>query len=456
MALIKRTELPALLKSMEQGEQSMCNIFLFFGERYLCKEAADSLQKCLLGTSAGGSVNTIDGDTEDSSKTLGQLMNFSLLPGRQISRVTDSRLFHSKSVASNIWSKVEQAHDAKKETACRRQLLSFVSLGGLNPEDSLAEIDTGQWKTLFGFARPAGDLAWADELLAAATMQKKGAGAGDIAARYVEAFKKGIPPNNVLLLTAESVDKRKQLFTFIKKEGLIVDCSVVAGASAAAQKGQKEVLREMVMKSLAGFQKKMAPQALELLFERVGFHPVAVVMETEKLALYVGDRDLISVEDLEAMVGRTREDALFELTDAFGKQQAARTLILLHRLLEQRIHSLAILATMRNYLRKMLIIRSLQLGSKPTWQSGMNAGQFQKVYLPALKERGEWSDMLKGHPYALFMSFSKAQEFSCTVLKRWLALLLQAEYRLKGAPLPPGLVLEELFLTMLKTKRQRS
>ena len=199
----------------------------------------------------------------------------------------------------------------------------------------------------------------------------------------------------------------------------------------------------------------MAPRALELLFERVGFHPVAVVMETEKLALAVGDRDLITVEDLDAMVGRTREDALFELTDAFGKQQVARTLVLLQRLLENGIHGLAILATMRNYLRRLLIFRSLQLQTEPSWQSGMNAGQFQIVYLPALKERGEWSDLLKGHPYALFMSFSKAQEFSCSTLKNYFSQLLQAEYRLKGAPLPPELVLEELFLAMFKGKRQK-
>jgi len=215
MALIKRTELPSSLQSMVQEEESTCKIFLFYGERYLCREAADSVQKCLLGAPAGGSVNVIDGDTEDASKTLGQLMNFSLLPGRQIFRVTDSRLFHSKSVASNIWSKVEQARDAKKEAACRRQLLSFISLGGLTPEDSLVEIDTGQWQTLFGFTKPTGDFSWADELLATETTQKKGAGAGDIAARFVETFKKGIPPNNVLLLTAESVDKRKQLFQLL-------------------------------------------------------------------------------------------------------------------------------------------------------------------------------------------------------------------------------------------------
>jgi DNA polymerase-3 subunit delta len=456
MALIKRTELPVLLKRMEQGQESGTKkIFLFFGERFLCREAADSLQKSLLAGSCGGTVNAIDGDDEDSSRTLGQLMNFSLLPGLQIFRVTDSRLFHSKNVASVIWSKVEQAKGANKETACRRQLLSFLSLAGLSTDDRLTEMSGEQWQTFFGFARPDGNLAWTDELLATATVSNKGRSAVDIAARYVAAFKKGVPPNNILLLTAEAVDKRKQLFTFIKKEGVAVDCSVVAGAGAAAQKGQKEVLREMVMKSLAAFQKKMAPRALELLFERVGFHPVAVVMETEKLALFVGDRDLITVDDLDAMVGRTREDALFELTDAFGKRQAARTLVLLHRLLEQGMHGLAILATMRNYLRKMLVFRSLQLGSEPSWHSGMNAGQFQKVYLPALKERGEWNDLLGGHPYALFMAFSKAQEFSCPVLKNWLALLLQAEFRLKGAPLPPELVLEELFLTLLRAHSKR-
>jgi DNA polymerase-3 subunit delta len=84
----------------------------------------------------------------------------------------------------------------------------------------------------------------------------------------------------------------------------------------------------------------------------------------------------------------------------------------------------------------------------------MSAGTFQKEYLPALKKRDEWMDMLKGHPYALFMSFSKAQDFSCAVLKSWLGLLLQAEFRLKGSPLSPDLVLEELFLTMLAAKRQ--
>ncbi len=457
MVQIKRTELPEFLKGIkEQGNTK--KIFLFFGERFLCKEAADGLQQSLLAlSSAGGTVNGVDGDSEDPAKTLGQLLNFSILPGTQIFRVTDSRLFHSKNVGPAIWSRIEQTKGNGKENSCRRQLQTFIALGGLDDDDTLAGMTAQQWQSSFGFSKPSGDLSWADELLATTQPEKRADPAKDIAGRYMEAFTKGIPANNILILLAESVDKRKQLFKFIKEQGVVVDCSVESGASKTAQQGQRAVLQEMVFKAIAGLGKKIQPRALDLLFERVGFHPVAVVMEAEKLALYVGERETIVVDDLEEMVGRTREDALYELTDAFGKRQGARTLVLLNRLQENGMHGLQIVATMRNYLRKLLLFRSMQMQVEPAYQAGMSAGKFQKEYLPALKQRhGEWQEMLKGHPYALFMSFSKAQEFSCGVLKEWLALLLQAEFRLKGSSLDSGLVLEELFLTMLAGKRRNS
>ena len=80
----------------------------------------------------------------------------------------------------------------------------------------------------------------------------------------------------------------------------------------------------------------------------------------------------------------------------------------------------------------------------------MNAQDFQNNYLPALKAEEQWAEFLQGHPYALYKSFTKAAEYSCSGLKRWLAMLLEAEYRLKGSPLPPRLVLEEMLLAMIK------
>lgn len=447
MTLIKRNELASWMT--REGWEQEARLILFFGERYLCREAADALQQALL-QKFGGVVHGIDGDQEDPGRTLGQIMNFSLLPGRQIYRVTDSRLFHSKAVAKDIWNKAVVAHEAGRSGPARQQLQSLVALAALDGDETLAGLGAEQWQQLFGFAKPAADLVWADTLLTGSGPQAgpKGGGATSLADRYLTAFAKGFPGQNLLLLSAESVDKRKQLFTFIKKNGLVVDCSVDTGAGSAAQKEQKEVLRDLALRTLASFQKKIEPRALDMLFERVGFHPVAVVMELEKVALFALERPLISCADLDAMVGRTREDALFELTESFGKKQLASTLTILGRLLENGIHGLAILATMRNYIRKMLLFRSMQLQASPPWQRGMQARQFQDLYLPALKEKGEWAEALKGHPYALFMSFSKAEEFSCPQLKEWLALLLKAEFRIKGSPLPQTLLLEELFLSM--------
>ena len=453
MPIIKRNQLATLLQ--ETNNTNHRQVYLFFGERYLCRKGADQLQERLCAD-GGGTVHTFDGDREDPTMTLARLMGFSLLPGLQIYRINDSKLFHSKKVGTNIWDKITRSHAEGKPSLALRHLNALLSMAGISYSEGerLVEIDSGRWKKLFGFARPTADLAWADELLSqSATKSAKKKRGGETVDLYLDALKRPPPASNILLLCAEDVDKRKKLFTHIKKEGMVVDLSVISGSSSGAQREQQSVLQGLVNATLKRYNKKIEGRALKMLFERVGFHPVAVVTECEKLALFVDDRDLITHDDLEMMVGRSREDALFELTEAFGKRQIGTTLTILGRLLENGIHSLAILATMRNYVRKLLLFRSFQHQDRPVYSRSINANQFQNQYLPALKKSCEWPDLLKGHPYGLYMSFSKANEFSCVLLKHWLTILLTADYRLKGSPLEQRLVLEEMFLSLFKQNR---
>ncbi len=384
-------------------------------------------------------------------------MSYSLLPGIQIYHISDTRLFHSKNISKTLWQKACNAFKANRQKQAVKYILDMYNLAAIPPEERLPlnDFTKNQWQEMFGIEKPT-DLDWTEPLLANANQPESHSSAPvNLAQKYIEAFDKGLPPNNFLILSAETVDKRKRFFTYIKENGIVIDCSVAEGASVAAQKVQKSILQEMMQNTLAEFNKTIDPRALDLFFDRVGFHPVAVVMETEKLALFCHDRPRITLKDLDMMVGRSREDALFELTDHFSKNELAKTLTTLHHLLGNGIHSLAIVATMRNYIRKLLLFRAIQLHPSPTYQRRMGAKMFQDSYLPEIRQNEEWKHLLKGHPYALYMSFSKAAEFNCSTLKNWLELILTAEFQLKGSSIPHKIVLEQLIIVMTKGLSQK-
>ena len=447
MPLHKRTELKTVPNTIER--ESFKQVYLCFGERYLCQTTADAIIDTLLFHNEGG-VHNIDGSTEDESTLLSRLLSFSLLPGLQIYRVTDAQLFLSKTISSEIWAKAVKAYQQNKPERATRHLLSLISAASLpiDPAFTLTDISIDQWQKVFGFAHPGGDINWTTPLLAATSSSRQPSDT-DSKARFLSAIENGLPANNILIVATEHVDKRKKLFSHIQEHGEIIDCSVATGASRAALREQKDVLQEMVRKTLSEFNKTIEAKALELLCERVGFHPVAVVIEVEKLALFAENRPRITINDVDLLVARTREDALFQLTEALGNKDLRLSLRIFNNLTQGGIHTLAVLAAIRNYLRKLLIFRSFQRSNDPLWQPTMNASQFQNQYLPLLKEKKTFSELLKGHPYAVFMGFKKASAFSVQDLKQSLALVLEAEFRLKGVPIPPRLVLEELFVSII-------
>jgi DNA polymerase-3 subunit delta len=269
----------------------------------------------------------------------------------------------------------------------------------------------------------------------------------------------GIPPNNVLILLAEEVDKRKKLFKLLKDEQTVIDLSGEAGSGAKAEKEQRGVLQDLIRRTLAEEGKTMAPELIDLLIDRVGFHPVAAVMELRKVATYLGDRGQITRDDLDLLVGRTRQEALFELTSALARQDLGQSLIIADRLQENGIHPLAVVAALRNFVRGLLLCRSLIEQPKTGFQPGMTPAAFQQTCLPCLKERGQWKKELGGHPFALYMQCKTASGFSLTILAAWLRHLLQAELRLKGSPFAPATILQHLLVSFSSRppqKRSRS
>ena len=449
MSVYDRSSFKKMLSKIKDG--SCQPVYLLCGDRFLCRQAADKLGQTLCEN--GGTVHTIDGDHEDIHATVAKLRSFSLLPGKQVFRVNSSRLFHSKKVAKSLWNRASKANEEGKSERAAGYLRAMLEAGGLDstdPDNAPGMLSASQWKKCFSFEKPAGKLEWTEKILLAVPAPATAAPTGnDPAELLCKALEDGIPEGNILLLLAEEVDKRKKIFKFFKKVGSIVDLSVDSGASFQAKKVQQAVLREQVNMVLQEMDKTMEPQVIEQLLERVGFHPLAVVTETEKLALYTGDASRITLEDLNAVVGRTRQEALFELTQAIGDKNIDQALLVASRLQENSVHALAIIATLRNFTRKLLLFASLFHQQEYGISPAMPAKVFQQQCLPALKENPCWKKELSGHPFAVYMQFKTASSFSLDILTDWMKKILQAEMRLKGSPVAATTVIQHLILSML-------
>lgn len=448
MPVYDRTRFNVLLDAIKQGKHAP--LYLLFGERYLSQQSADQLAAALCAQ--GGNIHSIDGDTEDIPTTLAKLRSFSLFGGRQVFRVNGSRLFLSKNVAEALWKRVLKARASQQEEALVSAVLALLEAGGLEADEDLSALSPAQWKKCLGFSKPSESLAWLKDLPLEGRIRSSSKGTQDVGEQLVALLDLGIPPQNTLLLVAEHVDKRKKLYKTLSAAYPVVDLSLDTGSSAQAKKGQEAVLREQVQQTLQRMGKRMAPGVLEQFLERVGFHPAAVVMETEKLALYMGDEAEISLEALHCMVGRTREEAIFELTEALAQGKVEQVLLLASRLQDQGFHALAVLASLRLYTRSLLLCRSLQEQESYGFRPGISVQAFQEQCLPALKQNTRWKEEFSGHPYAVYMKFKTASAFSLPLLRQWFTLILCADRRLKGSPVDADTIIQHLLLSMLHAR----
>jgi DNA polymerase-3 subunit delta len=179
---------------------------------------------------------------------------------------------------------------------------------------------------------------------------------------------------------------------------LVAHGKAPAGLAKAVEKAGGEVLsfdvpreREFPKQLVAdarelGFD--LDPAAARLLVERLGPRPVRLRTELERLALWAGEGGGVGVEDLEAMVADTSEEAIWTLADAVVAGDEAETLRVAEVLVAQGEALPRIVYALAPRLRQALrAARELDAG----------------------KPAGEVAKGLSMHPYAAKMLVSKVK-----------------------------------------------
>ncbi len=115
--------------------------------------------------------------------------------------------------------------------------------------------------------------------------------------------------DGTLVLLCKSMPKNTRLYKVIAASGQVFFCESPKG---------RGVTTWLVSRAKTHHGKRIGGEAAQSLRDHIGDSPSALDAELAKLAMYVGRRGDIGVEDIEALTGRHREETVFAVSDAMS------------------------------------------------------------------------------------------------------------------------------------------
>ena len=437
-----KQELEAVLAEIRKGEEP--SLLLLHGDDYQVHAASKALLDLLVPPERRAfNLEQFDGRVAPWDEIEAALMTPPFLPGTKTVLVENAPYFLSREHKGEVGARVLQLWGEGKKDEAAKLFLDLLIVEGWTQErwegsqDStsgaeLAELLGGDGRELkeeveglLLFCRNSG-----------MELSQRRGGEGH---RLMELLEQGLPPWDVLLITA-NVDRRTRLYKRFEEKGSVLDLSIGREKSGRMS---REALAEFLDQRLKEGGKKIEAQARGMILARAGAELWAVHQELEKLFLYVGEEPWIKVKDVEEVFLDQGEAWVFDLTKAIVERDSIEALGRLVRLMSQENHPLQLLGVIAGEVRRLLAARQLIDGElRQKWARGMTYPQFQKSVLqggPPLVTRTPFGD---------YMAFQKADNFTTAKLLRYLEEVYQADIRLKSTGHPPRMVMERLILEM--------
>lgn len=443
--------LEKLLADLKKGIVAPC--YLLYGEEeYLINEALQQIIDLIIPQADRDfGLSFLDGQDIDIGSVIEDILTPSLLGSRKVVVVRNTTIFHSSENLSDLTTKIRSSIEDNPSRAAK-YFLTFVKLAGFALEDlqhnGWQRISDEQWrKVVVGDAGEDRE-KWLPRVLEiCSNLGLTELSGADKTEQLGKIFQNGLPGGNCLIFTAENADKRKKIFKVIAQNGIVEHFSTAKGEAA-----QKEVLQKEIKKLLDRYHKKMTPAAWVSLGKKTGFELRRSIMELEKLIFFVGSRPTIEDADVEEVVGKTKEDSIFDLTAALSGKNQLAALQALKALLDQGLHHLMILTMIVREIRFLLQAKILvNTGKLPKFNNSMEYSWFQKHILPSLNELAAAKDLPKDfltskHPFVIFNALRNCGRFTYPLLVGYLDDLLEIDRGFKTSSGDPQMLLENFLI----------
>jgi len=172
---------------------------------------------------------------------------------------------------------------------------------------------------------------------------------------------------------------------------------------------------------------KLPPGTTELFVAKMGTSLRDLSMELEKLATYLGSRTEASVEDIQLIVGSSREFNVFELQKSIGRADVVRAMTIATRMMETDRQEMLIITMLTRYFTSL----------------------FRLIDLRSLTDRTEIARVAGMPPFALGDAFDALDRLGPDRVERALGILRSAESTLKSASKDTMTVLQTMIFQLL-------
>lgn len=136
---------------------------------------------------------------------------------------------------------------------------------------------------------------------------------------------------------------------------------------------------------------KISGEAVKLLADFIGNQLRLLANELEKLATYVGTGGTIEADHVRLLSAQVQEARVFDLTDSLAQRDRTRALDLLHELLADGHHPLALLPIITSQVRNLLLIKELAADGLRAPQIASTLGSAPFLVEKALRNIGKFS-----------------------------------------------------------------
>ena len=453
-----RKDLQDAIKKIQNG--NILPFYLIYGDDdYLINDSLQKLLEALLAHSNDDfGVAIVDSERASERDICGAVQNEPLLPVLKIVVIKNSGIFKRKGKSSVSAAKIEEyLEEDPLRAAC--EFCRLLDKAGL----SLETIKNGEWQSLSDDEwQKITDNCFSADIKAWLPVMVEICSKSDFRPPYLSAETNSSlsqlllaspPPQRVVILTAEGVDKNNKLFKLFSNIG-----SVLFFEKPQKEAQQKAALIEVANEILEKAHKHVTPSAWEAIGKKIGYDFQDALNTINKLIAYVGDKALIEDTDVDTAIGKTKEETIFELSAALTRKDVDRAISLLVELFDRGEHHQVVHAVIAREIR-MLLHASIILssGKLPTYKENASYPHFSQNIFPKLKKlaQAEGEDLLGQHPYGAFLALKNCRPFSVRQLAGYLEQLSQIDILFKSSLKEPRLLLEQFIIEVCSSAQQR-